>query len=170
MAISTHEKVEGPERVHHQAVGRSGGMGKRRRAKPQPPMTPMIDVTFQLLLFFIMTFEFRQSEGMIPGTLPTGPIVDPRVLPPLPVDPIRIRLIPSADRLSASYEMSGIPAAIRSPGQLGELLRSRQEQIGSREVPIVIFPSDDVPWKYVVEAFNQAKKARFEKIGFGKVL
>jgi len=70
MAISTHEKVEGPERVHHQAVGRSGGMGKRRTAKPQTPMTPMIDVTFQLLLFFIMTFEFRQSEGMIPGTLP----------------------------------------------------------------------------------------------------
>ena len=167
MAISTHEKVEGPERVHHQAVG-GGGTGKRRSRKPQPPMTPMIDVTFQLLLFFIMTFEFRQSEGMIPGTLPGN-------LPPYGhivgrPDPIRIRLIPSADCLSASYEMSGVPAAVRSPGKLGELLQSRQEMIGSREVPIVIFPSDDVPWKYVVEAFNQAKKARFDKIGFGKVL
>ncbi len=167
MAISTDEKVEGGERVHH-AVGRRGGIGKRGSAKPQPPMTPMIDVTFQLLLFFIMTFEFRQSEGMIPGTLPGGTIVSPGVLPT--VDPIRIRLIPSADGQSASYEMSGIATAVTSPGQLGEMLQSRQEQIGSREVPIVIFPSDDVPWKYVVEAFNQAKKARFEKIGFGKVL
>ena len=33
-------------------------------------MTPMIDVTFQLLLFFLLTCEFRESEGMIPGTLP----------------------------------------------------------------------------------------------------
>jgi len=167
MAISTHEKVEGPEKVHHQAVGRGGGNGKRRRAKPQPPMTPMIDVTFQLLLFFIMTFEFRQSEGMIPGTLPGNVLPYGHIDQP---DPIRIRLIPSADRQSASYEMSGVPAAVRSPGQLGKLLQSRQEMIGSREVPIVIFPSDDVPWKYVVEAFNQAKKARFDKIGFGKVL
>jgi len=166
MAISTHKTVEGGEKVHHQAPGKNGKIRKKGSSRLQPPMTPMIDVTFQLLLFFILTCEFRESEGMIPGTLPNGPIVGPKVLPPL--DPIRIRLIPSADRQSASYEVTGVSAAVTSPRQLGELLKLRQEQIGSREVPIVIFPSADVPWRFVVEAFNQARKARFEKIGFAQ--
>ena len=168
MAISTHKTVEGGEKVHHQAPGKSGKSGKSGKkgsARLQPPMTPMIDVTFQLLLFFLLTCEFRESEGMIPGSLPDGPIVGPKVPPP--VDPIRIRLIPSADRQSARYEMTGVATAITSPGQLGEMLLSRQQQIG-REVPIVIFPTADVPWRFVVEAFNQAKKAKFEKIGFAQ--
>ncbi len=55
MAISAHKTVEGGEKVHHQAPGNSGNSGKKGKkgsAKLQPPMAPMIDVTFQLLLFF----------------------------------------------------------------------------------------------------------------------
>ena len=35
----------------------------------QPPLTPMIDVTFQLLLYFLLTTEFREDEGQIPGSI-----------------------------------------------------------------------------------------------------
>ena len=163
MAVSTGGTVEDDEKVHHKAPA-----GKPKRpANPQPPMTPMIDVTFQLILFFILTFEFRESEGAIPAALPgPGPVVGPGVIDP--PDPIRIRVLPSADRLSARYEMTGVTTAITSVHELGDLLRLRQEQLGSREVPVVIYPNNQVPWGFVVEAFNQAKRAKFEKIGFAR--
>jgi biopolymer transport protein ExbD len=159
MAISTSRTVEGDEKVHHQAPAAKPKGSKNL----QPPMTPMVDVTFQLILFFILTFEFRESEGVIPGTLAGGP--DRGVVLP---DPIQIRLMPSADRQSASYQLTGVATVITSVRELGDLLRVRQEQLGSREVPVVIFPNPDVPWGFVVEAFNQAKRARFSKIGFAQ--
>ncbi len=166
MAISSVKPVEGDDTVHHITPSKK----KKKKGAPnmQPPMTPMIDVTFQLLLFFILTCEFRESEGMIPGTLPSKGSIAQQVSDTPPPDPITIKVIPSANRLSASYELTGVGVAITSVKELGELLVVRQEQIGSREVPIVIFPNQDVPWGFVVEAFNQAKKARFTKIGFAQ--
>lgn len=136
--------------------------GKKGRKSLQPPMTPMIDVTFQLLLFFLLTCEFRESEGMIPATLPnTGPgLVEPAI------DPITIRVIPSADRMTASYEVSGVQTMVASPRRLGELLRARQELLGTNEIPVVIHPAGRAPWRFVVEAFNQAKKADYQRIAF----
>ena len=66
MAIST-KKIAGEEAVHYVPPRKTRS---KTSAKMQPPLTPMIDVTFQLLLFFILTFTFRESEGLIPGTLP----------------------------------------------------------------------------------------------------
>ena len=165
MAISANKPVEGDETVHHVSPSKEKDKPK---ASMQPPMTPMIDVTFQLLLFFILTFEFRESEGMIPGTLPNKGSIAQSVTDTPPPDPIQIRVIPSANKETASYEMTGIGVAIATPHDLGELLKQRREQIGSTEVPIVIFPSQDVPWGFVVEAFNQAKRANFQKIGFAQ--
>lgn len=36
----------------------------------EPPMTPMIDVIFQLLIFFILTMKFKQEEGKLLSQLP----------------------------------------------------------------------------------------------------
>ena len=33
-------------------------------------------------------------------------------------------------------------------------------------VTVVIRPAADVPWEYVVDAYNQAVRAKFKKIGF----
>lgn len=52
-------------------------MSKRKRKpfrgdeKPQKgDMTPMIDVTFQLLIFFMLTIEFKELEGKLAAYLP----------------------------------------------------------------------------------------------------
>ena len=45
----------------------------RRRhvyANPKPEMTPMIDVTFLLLIFFIVTLNFRTLEGRLDSAMP----------------------------------------------------------------------------------------------------
>ena len=47
-----------------------------------------------------------------------------------------------------------------------EALRKRRDQTGSAKTPVVIEPRGDVPWEHVVNAFNQAVRAKFKKIGF----
>jgi len=109
MAIS-EEKPAGDETVHYSPP-------RKRREKPkvkmQPPMTPMIDVTFQLLLFFLLTCEFRETEGNIPGTLPSKGNIIQLVEQNPPPEPIQIQVRASADRSSASYE-SGSSSSRRS--------------------------------------------------------
>jgi biopolymer transport protein ExbD len=46
---------------------------KRKRQAEEPikgDMTPMIDVTFQLLIFFMLTIEFKTLEGKLAAYLP----------------------------------------------------------------------------------------------------
>lgn len=138
-------------------------------AKPgQPPMTPMIDCTFQLLLFFVIACEFREAEGRIPGTLPAKGNIAQQVQDTPPPDPIKLKLRPSADRSAASYEMTGVPTVITSEAELYEYLKKRQEQLGTKDVPVLILPAVDVPWDFVVKAFNQAVRCQFTKIGFAQ--
>lgn len=48
-------------------------MARRKRRKAEeikPDMTPMIDVTFLLLIFFIVTLKFKILEGRLDAALP----------------------------------------------------------------------------------------------------
>ncbi len=48
-------------------------MGKERKRKfeeVKPDMTPMIDVVFLLLIFFIVTLKFKTLEGVLDAALP----------------------------------------------------------------------------------------------------
>jgi biopolymer transport protein ExbD len=42
----------------------------QKKVDVEMDMTPMIDVTFLLLVFFVMTFKFKTSEGLIQSYLP----------------------------------------------------------------------------------------------------
>ena len=161
MAISTKE-ILGDESVHYVSSRK-----KRARAKAtmQPPLTPMIDVTFQLLIFFLVSFTFRQAEGEIPGTLPEqgeGGITSADRLD----EPIRISMRSvGVQRTDVIYEVQGHPHVISTPQELGELLQGRAAKSGT-EVPVIIRPSGAVQWRWVVEAFNQCVRAKFKNVGF----
>lgn len=46
-------------------------MGKRRNPpESKPDMTPFSDMTFQLLIFFLVTLKFRTLEGRLDAALP----------------------------------------------------------------------------------------------------
>ena len=143
---------------------------KRRRGskKMQPPLTPMIDVTFQLLLFFILTFTFREEEGQIRGALPkkgSGGTAEKETLK----QPIRIHIIPSNNRKDAIFEVEGVHEQINDGETLYKFLMDRKAALQSAEGPIIIRPDAYVRWQHVVEVFNQAVRAKFENIGFAPV-
>ena len=161
------KKIEGEEAVHYVPPRKKRGKGES--VKMQPPMTPMVDVTFQLLLFFLITFQFRLAEGEIPGSLPqqgTGGVSTVKDIEM----PIRINLRPSgAD--GVIFEMEGVSTTISNAGELYEKLLGRKTAVGATvdgpcELPIVIKSRGDVQWRWVAEAFNQSVRAKYKNIGF----
>ena len=73
-----------------------------RDEKIELQMTPMIDIVFQLLIFFIMTFKIVSQEGdfniKMPLAAPSEGLQDDQQLPPM-----KVRLT-----ASASGQLSGI--------------------------------------------------------------
>jgi biopolymer transport protein ExbD len=151
------------EDTHHYVSERK--QRGRQETKMQPPLTPMIDVTFQLLLYFLLTSTFQPDEGQIPGSLPAkGGAASPR-------PPIRIVLRPrGVNHEYVTYEVDNLPA-IDKQEELFRMLKARQNS-GSvtDETPVQIRPWTSVRWKYVVAAFNAAVRARYKNIGFASGL
>lgn len=66
---------------------------KRDDEKLNINMTPMIDIVFQLLIFFVMSFKIVTPEGDFSVKMPMAPQqgeMDPNEQPPLPPIPIRL--------------------------------------------------------------------------------
>jgi len=128
-------------------------------AHVQPPLTPMIDVTFQLLLYFLLTIQFRDREGQIPGSLPEmgdrGPIPEN----------IEIQVAPEGggNRL-ARYSIN--QRAFLDVPAMQAHLKDRKSAYPKQPPPVIIRCRGDVRWKFVVEAYNATIRADFKKVGF----
>ena len=131
----------------------------RKTAKGRSALTPMIDVTFLLLLFFLMTFTFREAEGQIPGSLP-------QCVPPGPSTPIEIVVRPAGpQRQGVVFEIPDAMYQTSSPRELGDRLMAIKRQ-GNDEANVTIRARGDVQWRWAVEAFNQAVRAKCQFIGW----
>ncbi len=147
---------------HHRTRGRLRGTGK---GKIQPPLTPMIDVTFLLLIFFVLTASVSPEEGNIPGTLPRAAGVAAEE--DVPLRPIRISIYPvGSKREAAQFTLEGEGTSLETPSELYGRLLARRDALGTDEIPIIIDPRGNVRWKFALEAYNQAIRARYKNVGF----
>ena len=141
-----------------------------RKASVELNLTPMIDVVFQLLIYFLLGTSFvigEQSYRMdLPQRLGTAAI-DPFELDE---DPLLIEVMPRATGRPAVY----VPGPWRSPQTIEELrpflYTQRLDQGGlyAEDHPIRIKPAAGATWGDAVEAFNAAFGAGFAKIGFDR--
>jgi biopolymer transport protein ExbD len=154
--------IEGDETVHYVSPRAKRGLEK---AKISVPMTPMIDVTFQLLIYFILTTTFRQIEGQIPGTLPREGTSGHQTIRELQ-DPIKITLHPTgAANEGVLYEISGVHERITDRQALKSVLATRKAADGADNL-VIIKPKSGVRWRFVVEVFNQVVANAFSNIAF----
>ena len=143
-------------------------------------ITSFMDLTFNLLLFFVLTANFASAEGVLLATLPKGSggggeaILDiPDDTPPDDRPPVRIFLqaVPGAGQ-SAFIRIEGVPT---SPGQdyeqfyqmLKQWRRDPSNPNGAYEPdqPINIQPDRNCSWNDVVNAFNAAIRAKYTSVG-----
>ena len=137
--------------------------GRKQRPAPkiQPPLMPLIDVMFTLMLFFLVAARVRGAEGMIPANLPNlgGPGAARTI-----ADPIFIGLQPSgAANEGVTISLGENPVA--DAGQLYLKLEGAKRLYGEAAV-VIIKPHPMVRWTHVVNIFNQAVRCHFKEIGF----
>lgn len=143
---------------------------KKEKKKPMapgnmsPPMTPMIDVVFQLLLFFLLGCTFKQNEGQVEANLPA--VGGPAQAAAIDLEPVKVRLTAiGQDNEGVQIEIGDPSPNVRNMLELYEHLMQRKVRYGD-EVPVLISPMPNVRWEHVVNAFNQAVRCSFKNIGF----
>lgn len=161
--------VSSTETVHHES------RSKGRRASGRSAelnLTAMLDVCFQLLIFFVLTASFSVGEGILPADLPQGESQAESDEPP-PTQPINISLR-SLGGGDVAIELAGDPSP---PGTFQELYQKLQSMQVSDANPTAPFNPDDpviieaegsVEWTHLVNAFNAAVRARYSNVNFAQ--
>jgi biopolymer transport protein ExbD len=130
-------------------------------------VTPLIDIIFCLIIFFMCSFHFKQLEGKIDSWLPKDkgvhgtPVSNP-VLE-------EIRVIMSLDKETNSVVRKLGARPIDSDQELGDLLVAMHqdfEKLNKGDIPVIIDAQPHVPWKEVINVMNICKKNSLEKIEF----
>lgn len=170
MSTNPAQPVETPEASsQEQVVGHQSPRMKRNlpQAKMQLNLTSMIDVIFQLLIYFVITANFTMDEGVLTARLPQeGNAPQEQTLTP-PNPPLFIT-IASAGVADYRLQLEGFPETPNNFVGLYELLRSLAVAgtFDPEKKPIVIKPDAQVRWQHVVNAFNAAIGARYKNVSF----
>lgn len=128
-------------------------------------MTPMIDVVFLLLIFFIWTSSFHISERVLPSnvTAISGTASVSQDQPPPPeedFDKVVVRLRQRSGRLTwriNDLELTNI-----------QQVRRRLDTIAKvkRDVPVILHPDPDVALGDVINVFDITRLVGFQKVQF----
>lgn len=129
------------------------------------PMTPMIDVVFNLLIFFVVTAVGTIPEKLLPADLPDEGIVSTPVAPPereswITDVQLKLSLVEGADALQV--DMNG--TVYQDLDQLKENLRALAE-VG-QEIPVTLDIASTVRMEKVVDVWDTCIAAGFETVNF----
>ncbi len=168
-AIAQPEKLDAP-REHPPRRRRrplSGGVG-------QLNLTAMIDVIFLLLIYFVVTSNFRTDEGVLTATLPQGTGA-PREATELPPQKIELRLTAGVVDDTTVAIQQGTTTFVTFAQLRDSLAAQRLDPEAGQpnglfepDNPIVIQAGPNVRWQHVVNAFNACLAARYTNISFAK--
>ena len=176
----THEDV-----VHHKRRKRTKG----DESEMQLRLTAMIDVVFQLLIYFVVTASFALDEGILTTQLPTGSGTGSAA--DMKKRPLTVVLTSVNDSVGYRVKIEGSNFAPRNFAQLSDELRDSGDP-RFREPHHATFPihgwtvhrpstpaslrrrtaSKSVErswWTHVVNAYNAAYRAGYSNINFARV-
>lgn len=131
----------------------------RQHYSSDPDMTPMIDCTFQLVIFFLLTLNFSSDEQSELIRLPASEIAKPAE--GALETPITVQILSSGLVLFGGDQM--VPSALKGPLQRErELIKSVLGR-NLKNATIVIRADRAVPTGKVQEVIKVCQEADFEK-------
>ena len=127
-------------------------------------MTPMIDVVFLLLIFFVWTASFQIVEQILPSQMSSQLGDKPAELtePPPEADFDNVVIKIGWNGTEPSWQLNEQDLA--SVDQLQENLTAISAL--KPDAPVILDPAGTVPLGYVIEAFDLSKLSGFEKVSF----
>ena len=128
-------------------------------------MTPMIDVVFLLLVFFVWTASFQIIEQVMPSELSQAAGSDPVENVDVPDPPADL------DNLVIRIKIENeVPTWFVSDQPLANLDAVKQQLTAiaqiSTDAPVILYPDQDVPLEHIVNAWDAAKVSGFAKVQF----
>jgi biopolymer transport protein ExbD len=125
-------------------------------------MTPMIDVVFQLLTFFMFTLKPLIHEGQFVVNLPAGGVAAPVETPEFPPIPVFLRATPDGDL--AAILLGDLP--VRSFEDLQIQVQAIAGGQMRESVEAEIHADDTLQYVHVISAVNALTAAKISKINF----
>lgn len=123
-------------------------------------MTPLIDIVFQLLIFFICASTGHLREFLLPIDFGSGAVIDAADPPPRPLGEVWIRLTREGEGTVVTIEGTRYPAW----AAVQRLLMTLGET--AAELPVILDISGDVPMGDVIRIDDYCRAARFESVSF----
>ena len=125
-------------------------------------MTAMIDVTFQLLIFFMCTLQFKKIEGRIDCYLPKDVGVFSAPSKKNPEEPINIKLLKEAKETVIWIGDSKLKGENKF-----DTLYTKIDAIISRTptAPVIIDPDIDIAFQDVISCLNACRKIQEKSYG-----
>ena len=128
----------------------------------------MIDVVFLLLLFFLVSAQWKPPQSFLPLQLPHANAAEAHIAQPLP-------LIITVGHQSAgcSVELAGKGISIETDDDFNGLLelirQTLEQQKRFAEDPVELLFEPDVRWEYVAKIYNLLYGAGMTDITFGQI-
>ena len=124
-------------------------------------MTPIIDVIFLLLIFFVCTANFYPLEEILPmdATLPGSVEVDIVSLDPVNLDVVRIQIFFDQEPLwkiedNQCTSLQGVQTVLRSIRNVNE------------DIPVIIDSADNIPMENVIDVYDVCRRVGLSRIQF----
>jgi len=144
----------------------------RARTTLQMRMVPLIDVVFLLLIFFLLTANFRSKEGFLPADLPRQTVSSEIV----ELEPLLVYLHSRPDGACEVDIGSSISFIIPPEHQggnftaLGSKLQDIINDQGRRlDDPVKLIPNGQTKWEHVVKAYDALWQINLSNIIFATV-
>lgn len=136
-----------------------------RRSPLEISMTPMIDVVFLLLVFFVWTASFQMLEHLLPTSVSAanGSGTGPANQPPPPeadFDNVVVRILWDGNGPAWQINeqlIANLPALRTFLGKIASI---------KQDAPVILHPDRNVPLGHVIDVYDAARLARFQKVQF----
>ena len=141
-------------------------MGKKPQENPQLDMTPMIDVVFELIIFFVVTLTEAQKkdETIELEDGQHGIVLTPEELPPSHMQ-IDIGLYPNGPKKGKPRISMGDRDI--TPAEISRRVKERIKKY--KDFPVIVRADFAVPHRAVAQVMNACTEAGVWKISFQAV-
>ena len=136
-----------------------------RRGPLDVKMTPMIDVVFLLLIFFVWSASFEIVEHLLPshiaeliGSEPTDSTQTPP--PEADFDDVVVRLIQAAGKTTWRVNDTPMANLAQVRAQLDSIAKIKND------APVILHPDPQVPLGAVIDVYDISRIVGFEKVSF----
>jgi biopolymer transport protein ExbD len=156
-------------------------MNARAKATEEPAidgsdMTPMIDVVFQLLIFFMLTMQFKEVEGKLLSQLPRhGVAAGPSAVR----EELRLFLRADGELCRASVEKNEVgelASTERKPDRstankavyqaVAAKARGLIDALGDAKAAVILDAGPEVPYEHVLGVVDACKAVRIDAVEF----